>query len=79
MRILAAAVAAADASLERDDPRYDRQLVEAIYGERSSYVSGVAARSPTAARRMLESVVRNRYPAELAAALAMFAESPVPA
>lgn len=71
--ILTAAVATADAALDRTDAGYDRRLVEAIYAERSAYVRRVAARSGGAVRRTLEAVVRSRYPAELAAALAMFA------
>lgn len=71
-RILAAAVAAADAAVARDEAGYDRALVEAIYAERSAYVLRVAGRSSAAVRRTLELVVRDRYPAERAAALAMF-------
>jgi len=70
--ILAAAVRLADAALARADGGYDRRLVQTIYDECSAYISCVAARSDSAAPCMLESVVRNRYPAELAAALAMF-------
>lgn len=77
--ILSAAVAAADAGASRDDPGYDRRLIEAIYDQRSAYVLRVAARSGPASRRTLESIVRNRYPAERAAALAMLAEAGVPA
>jgi len=71
--ILSDAVARADAAPGRDDPGYDRALVEAIYAVRTDYVRGVAGRSSGGARATLESVVRNRYPAELSAALAMFA------
>lgn len=74
-RILAAAVAAADADLPRGDPGYDRRLVEAIYAERTAYVQRVAARSSAPVRRMLEGIVRNRYPAERAAALRMLASA----
>jgi hypothetical protein len=75
--VLAVAVADADAALARDDAGYDRRLIEAIYAERSAYVLRVAARSGPAARRTLESVVRNRYPDERAQALAMFEDAPV--
>lgn len=78
-RILAAAVAAADRALPRGDPGYDRRLVEAIYGERAAYVARLAGRSSAPAARMLETILRNRYPAERTAALAMFGESAVPA
>jgi len=71
--ILAEAVARADAAMGRDAPGYDRSLVEAIYCVRCDYVLSVASRSAGGARVTLESVVRNRYPAELKAALAMFA------
>lgn len=70
--ILAGAVRIADAALPRGHAGYDRRLVEAIYAERSAYVLRVAARSGATARRTLEGVVANRYPRELAAALAMF-------
>jgi hypothetical protein len=78
--ILATAVTKADAASGRDEAGYDRALVEAIYAERSAYVSRVAARAGLAsvAGRTLQSITRNRYPAELAAALAMF-DAPVPA
>lgn len=76
--ILTAAVVAADAALARADPGYDRRLVEAIYAERVAYVERVAARSGAAVRRTLQTVVRSRYPAELAAALAMFAPVSAP-
>lgn len=74
--ILVTAIAAADAAQARDAAGYDRALVEAIYATRSAYVLRVAARAGlgTAQGRVLQSVTRNRYPAELAAALAMFAE-----
>lgn len=71
--ILADAVTGTDAARERDEPGYDRALVEAIYAVRSAYVLRLAARAgPDSAQgRTLQSVVRSRYPAELAAALAM--------
>lgn len=74
-RILSGAVAAADDVLARDDAGYDRELVEAIYAQRSAYVLRVAGRSGSAVRKMLEAVVRGRYPAERAAALRMFEDA----
>lgn len=78
--VLAAGVARADAALPRDHAGYDRALVEAIYAERGAYVLRVAARAGlgTAQGRTLQGLTRSRYPAELAAALALF-ERPVPA
>ena len=57
---------------------YDRALVEAIYDARSAYVLRIAARAgPGSSQgRMLQSIARNRYPAELAAALAMVRSPP---
>ncbi len=73
--ILAAGVVRADAGCARGEAAYDRALVQAIYAERSAYVLRVAARAglDSAQGRVLQSIVRSRYPAELAAALAMFA------
>jgi len=75
--ILAAAVVRADAAPGRAEAGYDRALIDAIYAERSAYVLRVAARAGLASAqgRMLQSIVRSRYPAELAAALAMFEAS----
>ena len=72
VRILKQAVSAVDAALTRDHPAFDRQLVEAIYAQRSAYVLHVARRSGSAARRTLEAITRSRYPEELKSALAMF-------
>lgn len=77
--ILAAAVAVADAGLDRGAEAYDRGLVDAAYDQRSAYVLRVAARSGAAVRRTLESMARTRYPAERAAALAMFEDAALPA
>ena len=74
-KILLAAVAKADAALARTAAGYDRALVEALYAERSAYVLRVAARAGEAQARVLAAITRNRYPAELAAALALFASS----
>jgi hypothetical protein len=73
VEVLAAGVARADGSHDRAAAGYDRALVEAIYAERAAYVLRVAARSKQGGAT-LRSVVENRYPAELAAALAMLAE-----
>lgn len=79
-RILGAAVALADAEAGRADPGYDRALVEAIYAERRAYVLRLADRAGAASAegRLLRSITRNRYPAERAAALAMFDGVPSP-
>ncbi len=70
--ILVDAVEQTDFEYARTAPIYDRKLVEAIYAKRTAYVLGVAKRSGAGARRTLQSITRNRYPAELAGALAMF-------
>lgn len=54
-----------------DRAAFDRALIEAIYAKRSTYVLRVAERASAAPARTLRSIVRNRYPAELEAALAM--------
>jgi hypothetical protein len=77
--ILVAAVAAADAGLDRRATAYDRRLVDAAYDQRSAYVLRVAARSSAGVRRTLENMARSRYPAEHAAALAMLEDAAVPA
>ncbi|MEP7222151.1 MAG: hypothetical protein ABI673_05725 [Novosphingobium sp.] len=70
-RLLCAAVAEADQSGPRTDAAYDRALIEAIYRQRSDYVSALAQRSGPAVRRTLMNVAQRRYPDELAVALAM--------
>lgn len=72
-RLLASAVRTADALSPRGSARHDRALVEAIYAARVSHVRKVAARPGTAPgqRRLLESLVTNRYASERIAALAM--------
>jgi len=75
-KILAAGIARTDARLPRNDPGYDRALLEAVYAERGDYVARLSRRGSPAVRRTLESVIRNRYPAELATALAMLADAP---
>lgn len=49
----------------------DADLLRALYKRRSAYVRAIAERNTGATRRTLLSVVENRYPAELAQALAM--------
>lgn len=51
-------------------PQGDEATLRAIYAARSAYVRKVAERSTGANRRTLLSVVENRYPSELAQALA---------
>jgi hypothetical protein len=70
-RILAAAVADADARAPRGTPAHERAYIEAIYARRTAHVLALAAKSGPAVRRTLTSVARRRYPDELAAALAM--------
>lgn len=80
VRILSAAIVNADQQVQRDHPNFDRTLVEAIYAERSAYVLRVAERPHLSAgeKRLLESLVRNRFAAERADALQMLAEEPLP-
>ncbi len=70
-KILAAAVRRTDAAKTRNDPAFDRGLIESIYREREKYVRGVAAGLPANQRATLLSVCENRYPDELARALKM--------
>jgi hypothetical protein len=71
-RILVDAVQATQREKSPDDGcAFDRALIEAIYDRRSDYVLRVADRASPAAARTLRSIVRNRYPAEREAALAM--------
>ncbi len=77
-RILIGAVAQADENASREAASgYDRALLNAIYAHRTAYVLRVAQRSGEAAARTLRSITRNRYPAELEAALAMLDQTPV--
>lgn len=69
--ILKAAVVEADAKVLRLRADYDRELLLAIYAQRSAYVLRVAGRSGAAAARTLRAITENRYPAELKAALNM--------
>jgi hypothetical protein len=69
--ILCRAVRSADSVQPRSDPRYDRALIEAIYVARADHVRKVASGAAPGDRQTLLSVVAKRYPAELAAALAM--------
>lgn len=72
-KILTAAVKGTDAQMARTAAGYDKLLVETIYAERADYVLAVAAKSDPVSARALQGIVRSRYPAELADALAMFA------
>jgi len=78
-KILIRAIGKADAGLARDDAGFDRTLVDEIYAERAQYVLRVAARSSSGAAQTLQSIVRKRYPTELAAARAMFEAGPASA
>lgn len=75
-RILADAIVAAGAgAADWGRPGYDEKLLRAIYARRSDYVRGVAGRHRGTTRASLLSIVENRYPAELRAALAMLGAS----
>lgn len=71
--ILSDAIRKTDQLLPRQDEAYDRNLLEAIYDVRSSYVRKVAARSDAASARTLIGVVETRYPDERARARAIMA------
>lgn len=70
-RILAEAVGEADRQAGRAAAGYDRVLIGAIYAQRAAYVRAVARRADRAEQVTLLGLVERRYPAELAAALAM--------
>lgn len=74
VRLLARAVAVADAAATRGTGAHDRATLEAIYRLRAAYVRSIAEKSGPAVRRTLMSVVEHRYPEELAAAKAMLAD-----
>ncbi|MCX7282684.1 MAG: hypothetical protein NTX28_01345 [Novosphingobium sp.] len=76
--ILTEAINACDLACARTDPAYDRKLVESIYKRRTDYVLGVAAnpKLKKAEQDQLISITKNRYPAELAQALAMIDARP---
>lgn len=77
--ILNRAVAGTDAQLSRDDPGYDRALVNNIYAERTSYVLDVAnnsTRLTAGERQVLVNITETRYPAELRDALQMIDSQP---
>jgi hypothetical protein len=73
--ILIDAVNTCDRDHERDAAGYDRALVEQMYKVRTAYVLRVASnpKLPKAQRDQLVSITENRYPAELADALKLFA------
>lgn len=70
-RILGEAVTEADRAGSRAAPGYDRALIAAIYAQRTAYVRAIAQRAGAAERVMLLGIASQRYPSELAAALAM--------
>lgn len=72
VQVLASAIERTRMAMAAEVPGFDRQLVEDIYLERAAYVLRVAERSGAAERRVLQSIVRNRYPAELADVLKLF-------
>lgn len=72
-KILKAAIAFMDRGLKRTSSFYDRQLLDRIYTERSQYVRDIAAGMPQAQANTLLSVVRSRYPDELARARKLMA------
>lgn len=71
--ILIEAIDNVDRDTSRSDPDYDCKLIEAIYEARTAYVLEVASnpKRPQAVRNQLISITQNRYPKELAKALAM--------
>ncbi|MEG3166364.1 hypothetical protein U1701_17380 [Sphingomonas sp. PB2P19] len=71
--ILIEAIDVTDRNTARDDPAYDRQLIEATYATRKAYVLHVASNPKLAPgeRAQLISITKNRYPKELAKALAI--------
>lgn len=66
-----AVIAAGAGAADWGRPDYDAKLLHALYERRSHYVRGVADGYTGTTRNTLLSVVENRYPAELNAALAM--------
>ena len=79
-RILIDAIDMVERDTARSDPAYDRKLIQAIYKARIAYVLAVAANKklPQAERDQLISITQNRYPDELAKALAMYDGAPAP-
>jgi len=75
--ILIDAIDDVERDTDRNDPDYDRKLVEAIYKARIRYVLAVAAnpKLPRAQREQLISITQKRYPTELEKALAMLADA----
>ncbi len=73
-RILTAAVGDADTMAARQAIEHDRACIQSIYRRRTAHVLAIAAKSASAVRRTLTNVVERRYPAELAAALAMLGQ-----
>lgn len=82
--ILIDAIDKTDAATARTAPAYDRKLIEAVYKRRIDYVLDVAKNKNNAGEKaQLISITQNRYPKELAKALAMYdgapASTPAPA
>ena len=70
-RLVLQALTRAEGACPRTEPGFDRALITALYGARSAYVEGLAARADPGTRRTMQDIVRRRYPDELARALAM--------
>lgn len=77
-QLLTAAVERTDAAMGRDAPGYDRQLVQNIYAERTSYLRELAdnGRYSSGEAQQLRDIAATRYPAELRDALAMIDRAP---
>lgn len=71
-QIVIRAVAAVDLNPGRNDAGFDVALVRAIYAERCAYLRKIAATADAGTRQTLNAILTNRYPDELARALAMF-------
>jgi len=76
--ILNRAVAATDRQVARDDPGYDKALIDNIYKERTAYVLDAAKNPKLSAgeRQQLIDITNKRYPAERADALKMLETAP---
>ncbi|WP_052207781.1 LysM peptidoglycan-binding domain-containing protein [Croceibacterium mercuriale] len=72
-QLLTTAIERTDATIARDAPGYDRQLIQNIYAERTTYLHGLAdsGRYSAGEAQQLRDITRIRYPAELRDALAM--------
>ncbi|WP_295438823.1 hypothetical protein [uncultured Thiodictyon sp.] len=75
--ILIDAIDAMDRDLARGAAGYDRKLIKEIYQARTAYVLAVAKNKNSQGERdQLISITKNRYPKELAKALAMYDGAP---